>query len=77
MRTKLAIKSENITSFGGIFRVMSVLWNAGRPELIDSPPDERGNGHAVYKYSGGIMSLFCIALCGGDRIEGIFLLCAR
>jgi hypothetical protein len=34
MRTKLAIKSENMTSFGGIFHVMDVFEGIGLPELI-------------------------------------------
>jgi hypothetical protein len=71
MRTKLAIKSENMTSFGGIFHVMDVFEGVGLPELINSTLGERGNGRALYSYSDLIMSLFCIYLCGGDHIEDI------
>jgi hypothetical protein len=71
MRTKLAIKSENMTSFGGIFHVMDVFEGGGLPELINSTLGERGNGRALYSYSDLIMSLFCIYLCGGDHIEDI------
>lgn len=36
MGTKVAIKSGNITSLGGIFYVMDVFSRLGMPSLIDS-----------------------------------------
>ena len=71
MRTKIAIKSENMTSFGGIFHVMDIFEGVGLPDLINSSLGERGNGRVKYSYSDIIMSLFCIYLCDGDHIEDI------
>ena len=47
MRTKLAIKSEDLTSFGGIFHVMVVFEGFDMPEQINSTLIERGNDGAL------------------------------
>ena len=38
MRTKIAIKSENMTFFGGFFRVMDVFEGVGLSDQINLSP---------------------------------------
>lgn len=41
--TKVAIKSDKITSFGGIFHVMDVFSKLGLNQVIDSSLGQRGS----------------------------------
>lgn len=70
MSTKIAIKSGNITPFGGIFLVMDSFSRLGLSQLIDARLGLRCTSYG-YQYSEIISSLFWIYLCGGDHIEDI------
>lgn len=70
MNTKIAIKSNNITPFGGIYLLMDHFSKTGLDKLIDSHLGIRSQSYG-YQYSEIISSLFWIYLCGGDHIEDI------
>jgi hypothetical protein len=56
---KVAIKSENITSFGGIFHIMDIYSHLGLGKLIDSTLGTRGlNGRLTL-----IVTSFRPAIC--------------
>ena len=59
---KVAIKSENITSFGGIFHVMDIFSRLGLEKLIDSSLGTRGLNGKAYPYS-DIISIVFTAIC--------------
>lgn len=68
--TKIALKSDRYSSFGGIFYVMNEFSSLGMDTLIDRNLDLLSN-FCGYKYSEIISSLFWIYFCGGDCIEDI------
>ena len=62
--TKVAIKSDKITSLGGIFHVMDVFSKLGLNQIIDSSLGQRGSTSTAFQYSDIISSLFYSYLCG-------------
>lgn len=67
---KIALKSKNITPFGGIFYVMDQFSRLGLDRVIDSCLGLRSR-FSGYQYSEIISSIFWIYFCGGDCIEDI------
>ena len=53
--TKVAIKNENITSFGGIFHIMDVFSKLGFEKLTESVLGKRGSSGKAFCYG----SIFC------------------
>ena len=53
--TKVAIKNENITSFGGIYHIMDVFSKLGFEKLTESVLGKRGSSSKVFCYG----SIFC------------------
>lgn len=70
MNTKIAIKSDSVTPFGGIFYAMDEFRRLGLDSLIDKFFGLRSS-FVGYQYSEIISSLFWIYYCGGDHIEDI------
>ena len=70
MKTKVAIKSETVTPFGGIFYIMNEYSHLGMNELIDRVLGLRCGAYG-YQYSEILSSLFYTYYCGGDHIEDI------
>jgi hypothetical protein len=70
MGTKIAIKSDSITPFGGIYYVMDEFKHLEMSDVID---DFLGLRSVLtgYQYSEIISSLFNIYYCGGDCVEDI------
>ena len=65
--TKVAIKNENITSFGGIYHIMDVFSKLGFEKLTESVLGKRGSSGKAFCY-GCIFcgfSYFPICLGGG------------
>ena len=54
-RTKVAIKIENITSFGGIYHIMDVFSKLGFEQLTESVLGKRGSSGKAFCYG----SIFC------------------
>ena len=67
---KVAIKSEKITPFGGIFWSTDISRRIGLLELIDRKLGLRSR-LIGYQYSEIIQSTFNTFLCGGDHLEDI------
>ena len=55
---KVAIKSEHITSFGGIYHVMDVFSKLGFEKLIETVVGKRGSSGKAYSYGSIFASLF-------------------
>ena len=55
--TKVAIKNENITSFGGIYHIMDVFSKLGFEKLIESVLDRRGSSGKAFSYGSSLGSL--------------------
>ena len=55
---KVAIKSENITSFGGIYHVMDVFSKLGFEKLTETVVGKRGSSGKAYSYGSIFASLF-------------------
>ena len=53
--TKVAIKNENITAFGGIYYIMDVFSKLGLGKLIESVLGRRGSSGKAFGY-GDIIS---------------------
>ena len=53
--TKVAIKNENITSFGGIYHIMDVFSKLGFEKLTESVLGKRGSSGKAFCYG----SIFC------------------
>lgn len=68
---KIAIKSENITPYGGIFHVMDTFSKLGLGKLIESTLGQRGNTGKAFQYSDILSSIFYSYLCGADCLEDI------
>lgn len=69
--TKVAIKNENITSFGGIYHVMDVFSRLGLEKLTESVLGTRGTSGKAFSYGSIFASLFYSILCGGDCLEDV------
>ena len=69
--TKVAIKNENITSFGGIYHIMDVCSKLGFEKLTESVLGRRGSSGKAFCYESIFGSLFFSYLCGGDCLENI------
>lgn len=66
---KIAIKSEKITPFGGIFHVMDQFSSVLEP-VIDEVLGRRSK-LVGYQYGEIIRSLMCVYFCGGSCIEDV------
>jgi len=71
---KVAIKSENMTSFGRIFHVMDIFSKIGLGKLIESTLGQRRNIGKTFRYSNILSSVFYSYLCGADCLEAINML---
>ncbi|MEZ7745232.1 transposase, partial [Prevotella jejuni] len=69
--TKVAIKNENITSFGGIYHIMDVFSKLGFEKLTKSVLGKRGSRGKAFSHGSIFGSLFFSYLCGGDCLEDI------
>jgi len=54
--TKVAIKNENITSFGGIYHIMDVFSKLGFEKLTESVLGKRGSSGKAFCYGNIINS---------------------
>ena len=64
--TKIAIKSDKITPFGGIFSIMQ-QFDRSLSQVIDSTLGVRYKFYG-YQYSEILRSLMCIYFCGGSCV---------
>ena len=69
--TEVAIKNENITSFGGIYHIMDVFSKLGFEKLTESVLGKRGSSGKAFCYGSIFGSLFFSYLCGGECLEDI------
>ena len=69
--TKVAIKNENITSFGGIYHIMDVFSKLGFEKLTESVLGRRECSGKAFSHGSILGSLFFSYLCGGDCLEDI------
>ena len=69
--TKVAIKNENITSFGGIYHIMDVFSKLGFEKLTESVLGRRGSSGKAFSHGSIFGSLFFSYLCGGECLEDI------
>ena len=67
--TKIAIKSDKITPFGGIFSIMQ-QFDHSFSQVIDSILGVRCKFYG-YQYSEILRSLTCIYFCGGSCVEDL------
>ena len=67
--TKIAIKNENITSFGGIYHIMDVFSKLGFEKLTESVLGRRGCSGKAFCYGSILGSLFFSYLCGGECLR--------
>ena len=72
--TKVAIKNENITSFGGIYHIMGVFSKLGFEKLTESVLGKRGSSGKAFSHDSIFGSLFFSYLCGGECLEDINVL---
>ena len=72
--TKVAIKIENITSFGGIYHIMDVFSKLGFEKLTESVLGKRGSSGKAFSHGSIFGSLFFSYLCGGEYLEDINVL---
>ena len=68
---KVAIKNENITSFGGIYHIMDVFSKLGFEKLTESVLGKRGSSGKAFSHGSIFGSLFFSYLCGGECLEDI------
>mgnify|MGYP003540962447 FL=1 len=66
---KIAIKSEKLTPFGGIFPIME-HFSSLLSSTIDSTLGLRCKLYG-YQYSEIIRSLLCVYFCGGSCVEDV------
>lgn len=69
--TKLQIKSDRITSFGGIYLVNRLFDHVSLGKVINDTLGLRSTAYNGYQWDEIVKSLFDIYLCGGDHIEDI------
>ena len=72
--TKVAIKNENITSYGGTYHIMDVFSKLGFEKLTESVLGKRGSSGKAFCYGSIFGSLFFSYLCGGECLEDINVL---
>ena len=72
--TKVAIKNENITSFGGIYHIMNVFSKLGFEKLTDSVLGKRGIRGKAFYHGSIFGSLFFSYLCVGECLDDINVL---
>ena len=72
--TKVAIKNENITSYGGTYHIMDVFSKLGFEKLTESVLGKRGSSGKAFCYGSIFGSLFFSYLCGGEYLEDINVL---
>ena len=72
--TKVAIKNENITSFGGIYHIMDVFSKLGFEKLTESVLGKRGSSGKAFSHGSIFGSLSFSYLCGGECLEDINVL---
>ena len=72
--TKVAIKNENITSFGGIYHIMDVYSKLDFEKLTKSVLGKRGSSGKAFSHGRIFGSLFFSYLCGGEYLEDINVL---
>ena len=72
--TKIAIKNENITSFGRIYHIMDVFSKLGFEKLTESVLGKRGCSDRAFSHGSIFGSLFFSYLCGGEYLEDINVL---
>ena len=75
--TKVAIKNENITSFGGIYHIMAVFSKLGFEKLTESVLGKRECSDKAFSHGSIFGSLFFSYLCGGECLENINTLYLR
>ena len=68
---KVAIKNENITSFGGIYHIMDVFSKLVFEKLTESVLGKRGCSDKAFSHGSIFGSLFFSYLCGGECLENI------
>ena len=61
--TKVAIKNENITSFGGIYHIMDVFSKLGFEKLTESVLGRRGCSGKAFSHGSILSALFFSYLC--------------
>ena len=69
--TKVAIKNENITSFGGIYHIMDVFSKLGFEKNTESVLGRCGCSSKAFSHGSILGSLFFNYLYGGDCLEDI------
>lgn len=70
MKTKVSIKTQKATPFGGIFQIEG-LFNQLYSNLIDTSLGLRCVARQGFQYSDVFRNVCSIFLCGGDHIEDI------
>ena len=68
--TKIVIKNENTTSYGGIYHIMDVFSKLGFEKLTESVLGKRGCSDRAFSHVSIFGSLFFSYLCGGECLEG-------
>ncbi len=66
---KVAIKNENITSFGGIYHIMDVFSKLDFEKLIESVLGKCGSSGKAFSHGSIFGSLFFSYLCGGESLD--------
>ena len=69
--TKVAIKNENIASFGGIYHIMDVFSKLGFEKLTESVLGKRGSSGKAFSHGSIFSSRFFSCLCGGECLGDI------
>ena len=69
--TKIQLKSDNITPFGGLYSIFNQFNRSGVRETVDSFLGRRSLDPKAFSYGDVFASLFANYLCGGDCIEDV------
>ena len=72
--TKVVIKNENITSYGGIYHIMDVFSKLGFEKLTESVLSKRESSSKAFSHGSIFGSLFFNYLYGGECLEDINVL---
>ena len=67
---KVAIKSEKLTPFGGIFSIME-QFDSNLSSVIDQALGQRCRSIIGYQYSEIVRSLMSVYFCGGPCVEDV------
>ena len=68
--SKIQIKSEKLTPFGGIFSIMEKFDSMLSP-VIDSTLGQRCSSIFGYQFSEIVRSLMSVYFCGGSCVEDV------